>query len=72
MPEAIVPSSEVIDKLLGMLRARMEEALRQGQKIEAHALVGMKQQAWQPGEANIKKEEDGSFEFRLYIEGKRK
>lgn len=67
MPDAIVPTSEAIDKLLGMLRGRLEEAFRHGQKVEAHARAGLKQQVWEPGKA-VQAEEDGSFAFTLHIE----
>jgi hypothetical protein len=67
MPEDLVPTKEAVDTILGMLRVRMEEAFRHGQKIEAHARAGMKRQVWQPGVA-VTPEEDGSFSFTLYIE----
>lgn len=63
----MVPTAEAIDRLLGSLRSRLEEALRNGQKVEAHARAGMKQQAWRPGEP-ILAEEDGSYSFTLHIE----
>lgn len=36
MPDAIVPTAEAIDRLLGMLRVRLEQAFQNGQKVKAH------------------------------------
>lgn len=36
MPEAVIPTKDAIERLLGMLRARMEEALSSGRKVKAH------------------------------------
>lgn len=67
MPDAIIPTNEAIDTLLGTLRQRLESAFRNGQKVEAHARAGMKRQVWQPG-VDVVPEEDGSFSFALLIE----
>lgn len=67
MPDALIPTTEAIDTLLGTLRQRLEAAFRQGQRVEAHARAGMKRQVWQPG-MTVVPEEDGSFSFTLYIE----
>jgi hypothetical protein len=71
VPEALVPSAEAIDRLLGTVRSRLEEALRNGQRVHVNAHAGMKQQVWRPGETNVVMEEDGSFSFTLWIEKKR-
>jgi hypothetical protein len=68
--DAIVPTAEVIERLLGMLRGRLEEAFRNGHNVTAHARAGTKQQVWQPG-VNIVPQEDGSFSFSLEIKPKR-
>jgi hypothetical protein len=70
MPEALVPTSEAIDRLLGSIRVRLEAALRNGQRVQVHARAGMKRQVWQPG-VDIKPEEDGSFSLSLEIEARK-
>ncbi len=67
MPDALIPTNDAIDTIIGMLRQRMEAACRNGQKIKANARSGLKKQVWEPGK-KIVAEEDGSFEFTLYIE----
>ena len=71
MPEvlALVPSAEVIERLLTELRRRLELAVEQKQKVRVHVHAGMKRQVWQPG-VSVVPEEDGSFDFHLYIEPK--
>ncbi len=70
MPEALVPTTEAIDRLLGSIRSRLEQALRNGQRVEVHARAGMKRQPWREG-ATITPEEDGSYALSLYIEPKK-
>lgn len=60
MPDCVVPQPEVIERLLGMLRGRLEEALRNGQRVSCHAREGMKSFT----------EKDGSFAFSMHIEKK--
>jgi len=62
MPEALVPSQDVIDRLLAELRRRLELAVAQKQKVRAHVRAGM-----QRGSLT---EEDGSFDFHLFIDPK--
>jgi hypothetical protein len=53
MPESIVPQPEAIERLLGMLRGRLEEAFRNGQRVSCHAREGLKRNSFS--------EVDGSF-----------
>lgn len=63
LPDATVPQPEAIERLLGMLRGRLEEAFRNGQRVSCHAREGMKRGSFT--------ETDGSFAFSMHIEGKR-
>lgn len=63
MPEAVVPSAEVTERLIGMLRQRLEEALRNGQRVSCYAREGMKRGSFT--------EADGSFTFTMSIEARR-
>lgn len=67
MSEALIPTNETIDTLLGMLRERLEGAFRNGQNVKANAHASFKRQVWRPG-VNVVAEEDGGFSFSLYIE----
>jgi hypothetical protein len=70
MPEALVPTNEAIDRLLGSIRARLEQAFRDHQRVSVHAAAGMKRQVWREGQT-ITPEEDGSFSLTLRIEPRR-
>lgn len=63
LPDCVVPQPEAIDRLLGMLRRRLEEALRNGQRVSCHAREGMKRGSFS--------ETDGSFAFSMHIEAKK-
>jgi len=63
MPECVVPQPELIDRLVGMLRSRLEEALSKGQRVSCHAREGMKRGSFT--------ELDGSFQFSMTIEARK-
>lgn len=67
MSEQLVPSEEAVEQILSVLRTRMQDALKGGRKVHCNAVAGLKRQVWQPGVA-VAPEEDGSFQFTLFIE----
>ncbi len=69
MAEALVPSAEVIERLLAELRRRLELAVEQRQKVRVDVRASMKRQAWRPA-SPLRPQEDGGFELHLYIERK--
>lgn len=64
MAEELVPTGEAIDKLLGMLRGRLEEAFEDKKKVRATISSSL------PRGATSFKEKDCDFSFTLWIEGR--
>jgi hypothetical protein len=60
LPDCTVPQPEAIERLLGMIRLRLETALRNGQRVSCHAREGLRTLS----------EKDGSFTFSMHIERK--
>lgn len=60
MPETIVGSNKAIEALLNMLRRRLEDAVKNGQRVSMNARAGMKRGSFT--------EEDGSFHLDMYID----
>lgn len=77
MPEAIVPSDEVVDRLLAWVREKLVTAAKNGQRIRVDAREGSPKKRL-PADAvtSLSKllmdyESDGSLDLHIYIEPKR-
>lgn len=56
--EIVMNSEEAIERVLGVLRTRMQEAIKEHRPVRCHAKAGMRTTT----------EEDGSFAFTMLIE----
>jgi len=63
MPEALVPTEDAIERLLGSLERRLREAFHNKQRVTVHGRENMKRGSLT--------ETDGSFDFILHIEPKK-
>lgn len=77
MDQAIVPTADAIERVLNMLRARLESAMRNGQRVRMDAREGGNMRVHEKviGRARVRDitpfSLDGRYELHIYIDRKR-